>query len=279
MNILETIVGTKGSRSCDSKRNSLVSFSDEKSSSSANARIHSGGLGTSNSCARSYELGPSERFVEAGSSGNPDRSQMKFGSSQSYQFSTVNTEHKCSQDRYMEIPSGETATGKSARHSLMDDKPPVGACSQSIMDAWSRSAQPATQGMAQFPSHSPQGPVGTAECVGEVIRVYLKKPATYDRKTSWQDYCIQFEMVSELNAWNDTVKAIQLATSLRGVAQQVLSNVTRSYLQKGLQLLSSYIVTEIRTKENQSELYRAQIKNRLRRRGEPLSDLAHKIKK
>lgn len=116
----------------------------------------------------------------------------------------------------MEIPSGETATGKSARHSLMDDKPPVGACSQSIMDAWSRSAQPATQGMAQFPSHIPQGPVGTAECVGEVMRVYLKKPATYDGKTSWQDYYIQFEMVSELNAWNDTVKAIQLATSLRG---------------------------------------------------------------
>lgn len=102
VNILETIVGTKGSRSCDSKRNSLVSFSDEKSSSSANARIHSGGLGTSNSCARSYELGPSERFVEAGSSGYPDRSQMKFGSSQSYQFSTVNNEHICSQDRYME---------------------------------------------------------------------------------------------------------------------------------------------------------------------------------
>lgn len=100
VNILETIVGTKGSRSCDSKWNSLVSFSDEKSSSSA--RIHSGGLGTSNSCARSYELGPSERFVEAGSSGYPDRSQMKFGSSQSYQFSTVNNEHICSQDRYME---------------------------------------------------------------------------------------------------------------------------------------------------------------------------------
>lgn len=229
VNILETIVGTKGSRSCDSKRNSLVSFSDEKSSSSANARIHSGGLGTSNSCARSNELGPSERFVEAGSSGYPDRSQMKFGSSESYQFSTVNTEHICSQDRYMEIPSGETATGKSARHSLMDDKPPVGACSQSIMDAWSRSAQPATQGMAQFPSHSPQGPVGTAECVGEVMRVYLKKPATYDGKTSWQDYYIQFEMVSELNAWNDTVKAIQLATSLRGVAQQVLSDVPPIY--------------------------------------------------
>lgn len=85
MNILVIVVGTKGSQGCDSKRNSLVSFSDEKSSSSANARIHSGGLGTAHSCVRSYKLGPSERFVEAGSSGYPDRSQMKFGSSQSSQ--------------------------------------------------------------------------------------------------------------------------------------------------------------------------------------------------
>lgn len=74
----------------------------------------------------------------------------------------------CSQDtyRYKEIPSGETTTGKSAQHTLMDDKPPVGACSQS------RFAQPATQEMAQFPSHSPQGPAGTAECVGEVMTIW-----------------------------------------------------------------------------------------------------------
>lgn len=178
VNILETLVGTKGSQSCDSKGNSLVSFSDEKSSSSVDARIHSGGLGTSNSCARSYELGPSGKIVEAGSSGYPDRSQMKFSLSHSSQFSTVNKGQICSQDtdRYIEVPSGETATGKSAQHSSMDDKPPVGACSQSTMDAWSRSAQPATQGMAQFPSHSPQGPASTAECVGEVMHVDLKKP-------------------------------------------------------------------------------------------------------
>lgn len=100
---------------------------------------------------------------------------MKFGSSQSSQFCTVNNGQICSQDTYsykeLEIPSGETTTGKSAQHTLMDDKPPVSACSQSTMDAWSRFAQPATQGMAQFPSHSPQGPAGTAECVGEVMTI------------------------------------------------------------------------------------------------------------
>lgn len=50
------------------------------------------------------------------------------------------------------------------------------------MDARSRSAETATQGMSQFPSRSPQGPAGSAECVEEMMRVDLKKPAKYDGK-------------------------------------------------------------------------------------------------
>lgn len=119
---------------------------------------------------------------------------MKF-SSQSAQFNAVRKGQMCSHDtnEYLVIQSGETSTGKSAKDSSMDDKPPVlGACSQSTMDAWSRSTRPETQGMTQFLSHNPQC---TAECVDEVMRGDLKKPATYNGKSSWQDYYIQFEMV------------------------------------------------------------------------------------
>ena len=104
----------------------------------------------------------------------------------------------CSHDtnEYLVIQSGETSTGLSAQDSSMDDKPPVlGARSQSTMDAWSRSTRPETQGMTQFPSHNPQC---TAECVDEVMRGDLKIPATYDGKSSWQDYYIQFEMIQNL---------------------------------------------------------------------------------
>lgn len=64
-----------------------------------------------------------------------------------------------------------------------------------------------------------------------------------------------FEMVSELNAWNDTVKAIQLATSLRGVAQQVLSDVPPIYRKD-----FNYLVHTLSQRfepRNQSELFRA----------------------
>ena len=62
-----------------------------------------------------------------------------------------------------------------------------------------------------------------------------KKPANYDGKTSWSDYLIQFEMIAELNYWNDVTKAYELATSLKRDAQTVLSdrspNMRRNYQQ------------------------------------------------
>lgn len=87
-----------------------------------------------------------------------------------------------------------------------------------------------------------------------------KKPANYDGKTSMSDYLIQFEMIAELNKWNNTMKAYELATSLRGDAQTVLSDISpemrRDYTQL-VNVLSSRIEPR-----NQSELYRAKMKNK-----------------
>lgn len=47
-------------------------------------------------------------------------------------------------------------------------------------------------------------------------RNFNKKPANYDGTSSFQDYLVQFEMTSELNRWSNKVKAMELATSLRG---------------------------------------------------------------
>lgn len=61
------------------------------------------------------------------------------------------------------------------------------------------------------------------------------------------------------------------------MAQQVLSDVPPIYRKD-----FNYLVHTLSQKfepKNQSELYRAQIKKRLRRRGEPFSYLAHEIKK
>ena len=51
-----------------------------------------------------------------------------------------------------------------------------------------------------------------------------RKPAAFDGTTSWRDYIVHFDMMAELNCWNDETKLLELATSLRGIALSVLSD-------------------------------------------------------
>ncbi|MES9884746.1 MAG: hypothetical protein ABW185_28200 [Sedimenticola sp.] len=104
-----------------------------------------------------------------------------------------------------------------------------------------------------------------------------KQPATYDGRNSWRDYFVHFEMVSELNQWDETTRAMELAVSLRGSAQGVLSDLRpeqrRNYRSLVLALSSRF------EPENQAELHRAQLKNRVRNKGEALTELAQDIKR
>ena len=98
------------------------------------------------------------------------------------------------------------------------------------------------------------------------LRSSLKKPANYDGTSSLQDYLVQFEMTSELNRWDDTVKAMELATSLRGAAQSILSDL-RPEQRRSYEYLVSALTARFEP-INQTELYRAQIKSRLRKKSE-----------
>lgn len=108
---------------------------------------------------------------------------------------------------------------------------------------------------------------------------FVKKAPTYDGTDSWKDHLVQFEMVCELNAWSHApvVKAMELATSLRGQAQAVLSDLEPSE-RRSYEHLVQALTTRFEP-ENQSELYRAQLKNRLRKKNEALAELAQDIKK
>ncbi len=104
-----------------------------------------------------------------------------------------------------------------------------------------------------------------------------KKPATFDGTTSWCDYRVQFELVAEMNGWKQDAMAIQLATSLRGKAQSVLSDLMpeqrRCYFQLTKALSARF------EPEDQAEMYRAQLKNRVRKRSEQVPELAQDIQK
>jgi len=104
-----------------------------------------------------------------------------------------------------------------------------------------------------------------------------KKPATYDGKTSWHDYLVHFEMIAEINGWDETMMVMELATGLRDAAQGVLSDLEISQRRDYHHLVAA--LTARFEPENQAEMFRAQLKSRVRGRGEPLGQLAQEIKK
>lgn len=109
------------------------------------------------------------------------------------------------------------------------------------------------------------------------IRSSHKKPANYDGTSSFQDYLVQFEMTGDLNSWDEKIKAMELATSLRGAAQTVLSDLRPEQRKDYNQLVSA--LTARFEPTNQTELYRAQIKSRLRKKSESVQELATDIKR
>ena len=108
-------------------------------------------------------------------------------------------------------------------------------------------------------------------------RASNKKPATYDGTSSFQDYIVQFNMMGDLNHWYELTKAMELATSLRGAAQTVLSDLQPEQRTDFDQLISALSARFEPT--NQTELYRAQIKGRFQKKSESVQELATDIKR
>ena len=105
----------------------------------------------------------------------------------------------------------------------------------------------------------------------------LITPSPYDGKTSWDDYQVQFELIAELNGWNTCTMAIYLAASLSGCAQAVLTdldaNSRRNYkaLRDALSLRFG--------NAGKMELFRSQLKSRIRGKDESLPELAQAIQR
>ena len=142
-------------------------------------------------------------------------------------------------------------------------------------------------GMHERESRRPCGRIGTgSDQTSRTIpltnfihtgRASNKKPANYDGTSSFQDYLVQFNMTGDLNNWDKRTKAMELATSLRGAAQTVLSDLRPEQRTDFDQLISA--LTARFEPTNQTELYRAQIKGRLRKKSESVQELATDIKR
>ena len=94
----------------------------------------------------------------------------------------------------------------------------------------------------------------------------VQKPAVFDGRSSWEAYMTQFEILAEINQWDGPDKAAFLATSLRGPALTVLSN-----LQSESRIHYPSLVVALESRfgnKRQTELHRMKLRNRVRRRDE-----------
>lgn len=122
----------------------------------------------------------------------------------------------------------------------------------------------------RFPPTAFQDPFGTSRT--------LRAPTpTFDGSTPWRDYLVQFELIAELNCWDERSKALQLAASLRGPAQAVLAD-----LEAGRRRVYHLVIEALEQRfgnKNQTELFKAMLRSRTRKSEESLPELAHDIKR
>lgn len=55
---------------------------------------------------------------------------------------------------------------------------------------------------------------------------FNERPDTYNGRSSWEDYLTQFELIAELNRWDDYTKAMCLTAHLQGEAEAALANIS-----------------------------------------------------
>ena len=103
------------------------------------------------------------------------------------------------------------------------------------------------------------------------------KPPIYDGTTSWDDYLVQFELIAQLNGWTPRTWASYLAASLCGAAQAVLGDLDAPRRQDYGTLVAS--LNQRFGSENQTEMFRAILKTRIRKPNETLPELAQAIRR
>lgn len=102
------------------------------------------------------------------------------------------------------------------------------------------------------------------------------KPHPFDGSTSFDDYLIQFEVISQACGWDATQKALQLAGMLRGPALVILSNLLpkdRCSYPKLVEALKLRFLGQIK------QINHAQLRSRLQKPREDLAEFAADVER
>lgn len=93
----------------------------------------------------------------------------------------------------------------------------------------------------------------------------------------FEDYLAQFNITAEINGWNYKAKSLYLANSLTGNARSLLSELTEEQ-RKDYDCLVQKLTARYGS-ENRAEVFRAQLKSRVKGKNESIPELAQAIKK
>ena len=94
------------------------------------------------------------------------------------------------------------------------------------------------------------------------------KPPTFDGKTPWANFLLQFEAAARANGWTLAEKASALIVALRGDAIDVLQTIPLE-VQDDYRLMVRKL--ELRYgHERLKDVYHVQLKNRVQKMGEDL---------
>ena len=108
-------------------------------------------------------------------------------------------------------------------------------------------------------------------------RKTIVKPATYDGKTSWIDFKSHFEICAQLNDWTKDEKGLHLAVLLRDGAQAVLGNLPAESRKNFAELCKA--LEDRYAPSNQTELYRAQLRDRRQKASESIPELGQDVRR
>lgn len=103
------------------------------------------------------------------------------------------------------------------------------------------------------------------------------KPQTYSGSSDFEEFLSQFEITCEINSWQYREKSLYLANCLTGEARSLLNELDNEGRRDYKTLVEK--LTNRFGSINRSEIYRTQLKSRVKNKGETIPELAQAIKK
>ena len=106
---------------------------------------------------------------------------------------------------------------------------------------------------------------------------FRMKPQNFCGTTDFDEFLSQFEITCEINNWQYREKSLYLANCLTGDARSILSELDHEG-RRDYNTLVEKLANRFGS-VNRSEIYRAQLKSRVRNKGESIPELAQAVKK